>query len=121
MDVNEHDTVSNVTLRHKLKYKNSAFTVILHFTVTVESSTLSTTHTMLIFIVSIKQFDNYNICIFSSTLVYQRQKIHIAYQRDGRDVLVIGLPADKYVLYFISVEYFIPFLLIFFLFKFFLD
>ncbi|CAC5374341.1 INTU [Mytilus coruscus] len=31
----------------------------------------------------------------SSTLVHQRQKINIAYQRDGKDVLVIGLPADK--------------------------
>ncbi|XP_076118003.1 protein inturned-like isoform X1 [Mytilus galloprovincialis] len=31
----------------------------------------------------------------SSTLVHQRQKINIAYQRDGKDILVIGLPADK--------------------------
>jgi hypothetical protein len=46
MDVNEHERLSNITLRHKLKQRNSAFIAVLHFTVTVCSSTMSITHTI---------------------------------------------------------------------------
>jgi hypothetical protein len=31
MDVNEHERLSNITLRHKLKLSNSAFIAVLHF------------------------------------------------------------------------------------------
>ena len=34
---NEHETLFNFTLRHKLKQRNSAFIDVLHFTVTVGS------------------------------------------------------------------------------------
>ena len=40
MDVNEHERLSNVTLRHKLKKRDSTFIAILHFTVTLGSSTI---------------------------------------------------------------------------------
>jgi hypothetical protein len=43
MDVNEHDRLSNVTLRYKLKYKNITFIDVLHFIVTVRSSTMRIT------------------------------------------------------------------------------
>jgi hypothetical protein len=33
MDVNEHERVSNITLRHKLKCGNNEFIAVLHFTV----------------------------------------------------------------------------------------
>ena len=41
MDVNEHERLSNVTLRHKLKKRDSTFIAILHFTVTLGSSTIA--------------------------------------------------------------------------------
>jgi len=31
MDVKEHERLSNITLRHKLKSKNSTFIVVLYF------------------------------------------------------------------------------------------
>ena len=34
MDVNQHDRLSNLTPRHTFKYTNSAFIVVLYFTVT---------------------------------------------------------------------------------------
>jgi len=37
MVVKEHERLSNITLRHKLKKKNSAFIVVLHSIVTVRS------------------------------------------------------------------------------------
>ena len=43
MDVNEHETQSNFTLRHKLKLINNTFISVLHYTVTVESSTMRKT------------------------------------------------------------------------------
>ena len=44
MDVNEHERLSNITLRHTLKLRNNAVIVVLHFTVTVKSSTTTITH-----------------------------------------------------------------------------
>jgi hypothetical protein len=35
MDLNENNTLSNFTLRHKLKLWNSVFIAVLQFTVTV--------------------------------------------------------------------------------------
>jgi len=46
MDVNEHNRLSNITLRHKIKQTNSAFSALLYFTVTVRSSVSSVTHTL---------------------------------------------------------------------------
>jgi len=46
MDVNEHERLTNITLRHKLKYRNSTFIAALHFTVTVGSSTMNITNTL---------------------------------------------------------------------------
>ena len=47
MDVNQHGRLSNITLiRHKLKQRNGAFIVAIHFTVTIESSTISIYHTL---------------------------------------------------------------------------
>ena len=40
MDVNEHERLFNITLRHKFKKGNSSCIVVLQFTVTVVSSTL---------------------------------------------------------------------------------
>ena len=34
-DVNEHENLSNITLRHKSKQRNIAYIAVLHFTVTV--------------------------------------------------------------------------------------
>ena len=34
MDVNKHERLSNITLRHKLEFRNIAFMAVLHFTVT---------------------------------------------------------------------------------------
>jgi hypothetical protein len=36
----------NIALGHKFKLKNSAFIAVLHFTVTVGSSTMTKTHTL---------------------------------------------------------------------------
>jgi len=33
MGVNEHEILSNITLRHKFKPRNSIFIAVLHFTV----------------------------------------------------------------------------------------
>jgi hypothetical protein len=41
-DVNEHERLSNFTLRHKLKWRNSAFIAVLHFIVTIRSSIMNT-------------------------------------------------------------------------------
>jgi len=46
IDVHEYERLSNITLIHKLKERNSTFIAVLHFTVTIWSSTLSTTHTV---------------------------------------------------------------------------
>ena len=46
MDVNEHNRLSNIMLRHKLKNRNGDCIAILHFTITVSSSTLNITHTL---------------------------------------------------------------------------
>jgi hypothetical protein len=40
MDVNEHERLFNIALRHKFKKRNSSCIVVLQFTVTVVSSTL---------------------------------------------------------------------------------
>jgi len=46
MDVNEHERLYNITFRQKKLYRNSTFIAVLHFTVTVGSSTtMSKTHT----------------------------------------------------------------------------
>jgi len=45
MDVNGHERLLNITLRHKCKEMNIAFITVLYFTVTVESSTMSNTDT----------------------------------------------------------------------------
>ena len=37
MGINELERLSNITLRHELKKRNSAFIAVLHFTVTVGS------------------------------------------------------------------------------------
>ena len=47
MDVNEHERISNITLRPKFKYRNRACIAVLHFTVTVWSSTMGNTPTLL--------------------------------------------------------------------------
>ena len=47
MDVNEHERLSKITLRQKLKKRNMTFIAVLHFTVTVESSTMRLTHTLI--------------------------------------------------------------------------
>ena len=44
MDVNEHQRLSNFTLRHKCKFKNIALITVLHFTATVWSSIMNKTH-----------------------------------------------------------------------------
>ena len=44
--VNVHERLSNFTLRHKLKRRNSAFIAVLHFTVTVGSGLMSITCTL---------------------------------------------------------------------------
>ena len=46
MDVKEYERRSNITLRHKLKYRKSAFIAVLHFTVIGWSSTMRITHTL---------------------------------------------------------------------------
>ena len=46
MDVNEHESLFNFTLRHKLKYRNNAFNAVLHFTVKVASSIMSIAHNL---------------------------------------------------------------------------
>ena len=38
--VNEHQRLSNITLRHKLITRNSIVIVVLHFTVAVRSSSM---------------------------------------------------------------------------------
>ena len=35
MNVNEHERLSNITRRYKIKYRNIDFIAVLHFTVTV--------------------------------------------------------------------------------------
>jgi len=45
MDVNEHERLSNITLSIN-KETNSTFIAVLHFTVTVGSSTMSISHTL---------------------------------------------------------------------------
>jgi hypothetical protein len=35
MDVNGHERLFNITLRHRFKYRNRAFIAVLHFTVTM--------------------------------------------------------------------------------------
>ena len=44
MDVNEHERLSNITLR--LVQRDTAFIAVLHFIVTGESSTINITHTL---------------------------------------------------------------------------
>ena len=44
IDVNEHERLSNFTLRLKLKKKNSTFIGVLHFTFSVGYSIISITH-----------------------------------------------------------------------------
>jgi hypothetical protein len=46
MDVNDEDRLSNITITHILKYKNSACIVVLHFIVTIGFSTMRITHTL---------------------------------------------------------------------------
>ena len=46
MDVNEHERLSNISLIHKLKYQNSTFIGVQHFTVTEGSSTMRITRTL---------------------------------------------------------------------------
>ena len=46
MYVNEHERLSNITLRPKLKQRNSAFIAVLHFKFTVGSSTMSLIHNL---------------------------------------------------------------------------
>ena len=43
MDVNEHEILYNITIRHKMILENGAFIVVLHVPVAVE---LSITHTL---------------------------------------------------------------------------
>ena len=45
MDVNEHEELSNLILRHKLK-KRGDFSAILHFTVAVNFSVMNKTHSL---------------------------------------------------------------------------
>jgi hypothetical protein len=47
MDVNEQERLSNITRRHKLKQRNSAFIIVLHITVTVGFSTMRITHILI--------------------------------------------------------------------------
>ena len=44
MNVNEHEGLFNITLRHKLKSRNSTFIVLPHSTFRVESSTMRIDH-----------------------------------------------------------------------------
>jgi hypothetical protein len=44
IDVNEHQTVSTITLRHKLNYRNHVLIAVLNFTVTVGFSTMRIAH-----------------------------------------------------------------------------
>jgi hypothetical protein len=44
MDVNEHERLSNITLR--LVQRDTAFIAVLHFIVTGGSSTINITHTL---------------------------------------------------------------------------
>jgi len=46
LDIDEHERLSNVTLRHKLNYRNIAIITGLHFTLTVETSTVRITHAL---------------------------------------------------------------------------
>ena len=47
MNVNEHERLFNIKLRHKFKQRNRTFIItVLHFTVTTGSSTMSKTHTL---------------------------------------------------------------------------
>ena len=46
MVVNEHERLSNFTLRHKLKYWNKAYIAVLHFTVTIGSSIMCIPYAM---------------------------------------------------------------------------
>jgi len=76
MDVNEHERLSNTTLRHKLKLRNSAFIAVLHFCLLDRIFLLG----RLIFSVSINShpdniylFSKYNLItsfIFLSNLVF---------------------------------------------------
>ena len=34
MGVNEHENLSNFTIRHKIRFRNNIFIAVLHFTVT---------------------------------------------------------------------------------------
>ena len=36
VDVNEHERLSNITLRHKLKQRNSTFIAVVHFSHSLE-------------------------------------------------------------------------------------
>ena len=49
MNVNEHERLSNVTLPHKLKWRNS----YLHFTVNVGFSVMSITHALILCVLSL--------------------------------------------------------------------
>ena len=47
MDVNGHERLFNITARHKVKEQHLyTYIVVLHYTVTVLSSTMSETHTI---------------------------------------------------------------------------
>jgi hypothetical protein len=46
MDVNEHERLSNCTHMTQTKERNRDFIAVLHFTVTVGSSTMRITHTL---------------------------------------------------------------------------
>jgi hypothetical protein len=43
---NGHEVLSSITLTHIIKQRNIALIVVLHFTVTVEFSTISLIHTL---------------------------------------------------------------------------
>ena len=45
-ETNEHERLSNYTLRNKLKKRNSALIAVLHFIVSVGSSIMSITCTL---------------------------------------------------------------------------
>jgi hypothetical protein len=47
MDVNEHEGISNFTLRQKFKLRTTTFIASLHFMVTVGSSIIGITHVYL--------------------------------------------------------------------------
>jgi len=46
MDVNGHERLFNIRLEHKFKKTSIAFIAVLHFTITVGSSTMGKTHTL---------------------------------------------------------------------------